>query len=85
MLCKASAQAALRLVVVKILDHSLEGGFEEMINTLLNAGAKVNAQGGGFGNALYAASARGDKQVVQMLLNAGTHQQQEDNTILVSK
>ena len=38
---------------------------------LLDAGAVINAQGRHYGNALYAASARGHEQVVKTLLNAG--------------
>jgi ankyrin repeat protein len=48
---------------------------------LLDKGAEVNAQGGHFGNALQAASARGYKQVVKMLLDAGAHQRQEDDPV----
>jgi ankyrin repeat protein len=40
---------------------------------LLNKGANVNAQGRGYSNALQAALARGHKQVVKMLLNAGAY------------
>ena len=36
---------------------------------LLNKGANVNAQGGRYGNALYAASSGGHDQVVQILLD----------------
>jgi ankyrin repeat protein len=35
---------------------------------LLNKGAKVNAQGGYYGNALQAASDRGHEEVVKMLV-----------------
>jgi ankyrin repeat protein len=38
---------------------------------LLDAGADVNAQGGEYGNALYAAVEQGSEQVVKMLLDAG--------------
>jgi ankyrin repeat protein len=38
---------------------------------LLAAGADVNAQGGEYNNALYAASVEGRERVVQMLLAAG--------------
>jgi hypothetical protein len=34
---------------------------------LLDEGAEVNAQGGGYGNALQAASSRGHEKVVQIL------------------
>ena len=42
-----------------------------MVMILLDAGADVNAQGGEYGNALQAASGRGDEKVVQMLFGAG--------------
>ncbi|SLM38749.1 vegetative incompatibility protein het-e-1 [Lasallia pustulata] len=38
---------------------------------LLGKGADVNAQGGEYGNPLYAASERGHDQVVRMLLDKG--------------
>jgi ankyrin repeat protein len=38
---------------------------------LLDQGADVNAQGGEYGNALYAVSDGGYKEVVQMLLDQG--------------
>ena len=40
---------------------------------LLNAGADVNTQGGGYGMALQAASADGHMQVVHMLLGWGAN------------
>ena len=46
-------------------------GHGEMIKTLLDKGAEVNAQGGYHGNALQAASARGHEQVVKILLDKG--------------
>jgi hypothetical protein len=39
---------------------------------LIDKGADVNAQGGRYGNALQAASARGQKAVVKMLMAWGT-------------
>ncbi|OWY52202.1 HET-like protein [Alternaria alternata] len=48
-------------------------GFSAVAKLLLDKGADVNAQGGEYGNALQAASARGDEQVVKTLLNAGAH------------
>jgi ankyrin repeat protein len=42
-----------------------------VVQTLLNAGADVNMQGGRYGNALQAASFQGGQRVVQMLLDAG--------------
>ena len=44
---------------------------EQVVKTLLDAGAEVNAQGGYYGNALQAASVGGDEQVVKTLLDAG--------------
>jgi ankyrin repeat protein len=43
-------------------------GFSTVARLLLDAGADVNAQGGHYGNALQAASAKGHEQVVKMLL-----------------
>jgi hypothetical protein len=40
---------------------------------LLNKGAKVNAQGRHFGNALQAASEGGHEQTVKTLLDAGAY------------
>ena len=42
-----------------------------MVQTLLDKGTDVNAQGGGYGNALQATSDGGHDQVVQMLLDKG--------------
>jgi ankyrin repeat protein len=42
-----------------------------VVQMLLDAGADVNAQGGHFGTALQAASARGHEKLVQMLRAAG--------------
>jgi hypothetical protein len=39
--------------------------------TLMDGGAEVNAQGGGYGTALQVASRGGHEKVVQMLLSAG--------------
>ncbi|PZC96368.1 ankyrin repeat domain containing protein [Pyrenophora tritici-repentis] len=50
---------------------SSERGYEQVVKTLLDAGAEVNAQGGRYGNALQAASERGYEQVVKMLLDKG--------------
>ncbi|OAG14003.1 hypothetical protein CC77DRAFT_949600, partial [Alternaria alternata] len=55
---------------------------EQVVKTLLNAGADVNAQGGRYGNALQAASWGGHEQVVKTLLNAGAHQHLEDDLAL---
>jgi hypothetical protein len=45
-------------------------GFSMVTRLLLDRGAKVNAQGGRYGIALQAASARGHEQVVKTLLDA---------------
>jgi hypothetical protein len=46
-------------------------GLIESVRMLLEKGADVNAQGGHYGNALQAASARGHDQIVQRLLEKG--------------
>ena len=43
----------------------------KVVQTLLDARADVNAQGGKYGNALQAASYGGHEKVVQILMNAG--------------
>jgi ankyrin repeat protein len=43
-----------------------------MTKLLLDKGAEVNAQGGRYGNALQAASARGREAVVKLLLDKGS-------------
>lgn len=64
------------------LDRSLESiatplyyaallGLSTITGLLLDKGADANAQGGRYGNALQAASARGHEQVVEMLLDKG--------------
>jgi ankyrin repeat protein len=47
------------------------GGHEQVVKLLLDKGADVNAQGGRYGNALYAASLGGHEQVVKLLLDKG--------------
>ncbi|XP_014558524.1 hypothetical protein COCVIDRAFT_25002 [Bipolaris victoriae FI3] len=56
---------ASHLTIVSLFGHN------EVVKMLLDKGADVNAQGGFYGNALYAASEEGHEQVVEMLLNAG--------------
>jgi ankyrin repeat protein len=41
------------------------------VKLLLNKNADVNAQGGHYGNALYAALYRGREQIVKLLLKRG--------------
>jgi hypothetical protein len=48
-------------------------GLNVIVQTLLEKGANVNAQGGRYGNALQAASAGGHDKVVQMLLENGAN------------
>jgi ankyrin repeat protein len=43
-------------------------GLREVVKMLLDKGADVNAQGGEYGNALYAASAVGHEAVVKLLV-----------------
>jgi hypothetical protein len=53
------------------LTIAAENGHDGMARLLLDKGAEVNAQGGHYGNALYAASQGGHEQVVKMLLDKG--------------
>ena len=53
--------------LVYILAHL---GLPNLLRMILE-GADVNAQGGRYGNALQAASVRGDREIVQLLLDAG--------------
>lgn len=46
-------------------------GLIASVGTLLDKGADVNAQGGDYGTALQAASARGHYKIVQVLPNRG--------------
>ncbi|KAJ6103492.1 hypothetical protein N7486_005919 [Penicillium sp. IBT 16267x] len=46
-------------------------GHDKIVQILLEHGADVNAQGGHYGNALYAASWEGHDKIVQMLLEHG--------------
>jgi ankyrin repeat protein len=46
-----------------------EYGHETIVQTLLERGADINAQGGFYGNALYAASYGGHEKAVRMLEN----------------
>ncbi|KAJ7710106.1 ankyrin repeat-containing domain protein [Mycena olivaceomarginata] len=46
-------------------------GHKKICQLLLNKGADVNAQGGGYGNALQAAASRGQDKIVQVLLDKG--------------
>jgi ankyrin repeat protein len=46
-------------------------GHDKVVHILLQRGADVNAEGGYYGSALYAASSGGHDEVVQMLLERG--------------
>lgn len=46
-------------------------GHEKSVRLLLDNGADVNAQGGGYGNALQEAVSGGHEKVIQLLLNSG--------------
>jgi ankyrin repeat protein len=48
-----------------------ENGHKQVVKLLVDKGAEVNAQGGGYGNALQTASARGYKEIVKLLLDKG--------------
>jgi len=47
------------------------GGYEKIVELLLNQGADVNAQGGHYSSALQAASYGGHEKIVELLLNDG--------------
>jgi hypothetical protein len=49
---------------------------------LVEQGADVNAQGGFYGNALYAASEAGDQQVLKMPSNAVAQEVQENDLMI---
>ncbi|KAH8728164.1 ankyrin repeat domain-containing protein [Phaeosphaeriaceae sp. PMI808] len=53
------------------LVYAVEHGHYEMAKLLLDKGADVDAQGGGYGNALQAASSKGHEQIVKLLLDKG--------------
>ena len=50
------------------LQQAAKGDMVTTVLFLITAGAEVNAQGGQYGNALQAASWRGDEQVVCLLI-----------------
>ena len=56
---------------ISLLQIAADNGHLSIIMILLNKGADVNAQGGGYGNALQAASFNGHEKIVQFLLNKG--------------
>ena len=51
----------------------ISAGNKEVVRFLLDKGADVNAQGGQYGNALYAASREGHEEIAQQLLDRGAH------------
>jgi ankyrin repeat protein len=53
------------------LQAASSGGYDAIIQRLLEAGANVNAQGGYYGDTLYAASIGGRNAIVKRLLEAG--------------
>nr|POF14194.1 ankyrin repeat, bromo and btb domain-containing protein [Quercus suber] len=57
--------------LAKTLYYASFLGLRYVVDELIETGANVNAQGGGCGGALQAASVGGYKEVVQMLLGAG--------------
>ena len=55
------------------LIRGAQNGHGSLVKELLERGAHVNAEGGGYGNALQAASINGHRGVVELLLERGTH------------
>lgn len=53
--------------------YAARWGLSKITRLLLDQGANVNAQGGDYGNALTAASARGHTAVAELLINAGAN------------
>jgi ankyrin repeat protein/KaiC/GvpD/RAD55 family RecA-like ATPase len=53
------------------LGIAADQGYKAVVLLLLDKGADVNAQGGPYGNALYAASEKGDKEMATLLLDKG--------------
>jgi ankyrin repeat protein len=53
------------------LQAASAGGYEKIVQILLDAGAEINTQCGRYGNALQAASHRGHEKILQMLLDVG--------------
>jgi len=51
------------------LQAALAGGYEKIVELLLNNSADINVQGGDYGNALQAASAADYKKIVKLLFN----------------
>lgn len=56
-----------------VLQAAVREENQEAMETLLQAGINVNAEGGEYGNALQAASLQPSKKVVEMLLKAGAN------------
>ena len=56
-----------------LLLFAVDGGYDQIIQLLLDQGADINAQGGYYGNALQSALRSGYDKVVQMLLDKGAN------------
>ncbi|XP_044714480.1 ankyrin repeats (many copies) domain-containing protein [Hirsutella rhossiliensis] len=71
--CDKTAAHSAKLAVLRVFSESFEQAAKQFtsVQTLLNKGADVNAQGGRYGNALQAASTQGHEKVVQTLLDKG--------------
>jgi ankyrin repeat protein len=55
----------------QVMEAATRNGHKQVVRTLLDTGADVNAQCGGYGNALQAASEQGHEAVVKMLVAWG--------------
>jgi hypothetical protein len=62
------------------LQAALYGGYDKVIQLLLDQGTDVNAKGGEYGNVLQAALYRGYEKVVQLLLDQGAEVDAEGTT-----
>jgi ankyrin repeat protein len=70
---RSSNHTDAHIICVGLRDVPISvSGHEQVAKLLLDKGADVNAKGGYYGNALYAASVKGHEQVVKMLLDNNT-------------